>query len=713
MKRITTTMLCAVLVACGGGGGTGTSTSTPVVVTSTLTGTAATGTPITGKVVAIDKNGRTFPGQSDAMGSFTVDVTGGTAPFMLSIVGSSGGQMVSLNSIATAAGQTVNITPLTDLIVSAASGQPGGASLANLCTSSVPADLAACQSALNSVNSTNLSAAKSQIASALSGLAGSLGLGAFDPFSTAFPANGTGLDALLDAIAVTPATASAPVATIKLVSAPNQNLASLSLDIGNPGGAPVAPVSLTAPQLTAAAAAANALKEIRTCMNELNALYPSTLSTPPSSAALSKYVDPTFRIGGPNAGSTGLDYDRIVTKLTTVPSAGGFAQAGLAFVPRGFSAFDFSPIAGTGSTTDTSVLPVSTPAFNGVDTAWVQMAISVDSSGVNNWKFIKGAAQGAGSTCAGWRVAGFGRISMHMQARVSKHITYPNGATSVTYDRSLPLHINTSDAVAEGIASVDVVSLAGALRTYDSTTPDGVGASAIVQLVTPPEAVAPAVRPTALGILYAQGSKTVNGPEAISSCQDLKAGYSLFGVPAVSGTTVCYDEAALVPGSLFKYVLKDAAGVVLYSYAFQVPTIPLSLAFVTANDAQLFPQNISTTPVNAAGLNAVKGDQTDLSDKLSFGFANSTVYGARAEHCGVGLHQAASGVQTTGPQILVAEQPTRGSQTSCTFVDSQLNSGSMLLTAPATFATGAFSSNYMYIANTVLGNMAEVSLPFN
>jgi len=710
MKRIATTMLCAVLVACGGGGGTSTSTSTsnPVVVTNTLTGTAATGTPITGQVVAIDKNGQKFVGQSDATGSYTVDVTGGAAPFMLSIVGTSGGQLVSLNSIATAAGQTVNITPLTDLIVSAASGQPGGASLANLCTSSVTADITACQTALNSVTSTNLSAAKGQIASALSALAGTLGVNAFDPFSTVFTANGTGLDALLDAIAVTPATASVPVATIKLVSAPNQNLASLQLN-GTPGGAPVAPETLSAPQLAAAAAAASALTEIRTCMNELNALYPANLSTAPSSAAVSKYVDPTFRIGGPSAGSSGLDYNSIVTKMSTLPSAGGIAQAGLAFVPRGYSAFDFSPIAGTtGSTTANTSLPLSAPAFNGGNTAWVQMTLSADSSGVNNWKFVKGAVQGAGSNCAGWRVAGFGRVSMHMQARVSKHITYPNGSTAVTYDKSLPLHINTSNADAEGIASVDVVSLAGALHTYNSTTTDGVGASTIVQLVTPPPAVAPAVRPTALGVRYAQGSNTVNGPEAINSCQDLKAGHSMFNVPAVSGTTVCYDEAALVPGSLFKYVLKDATGAVLYAYAFQVPTIPLSLAFVTANQAQLFPQAISTNPGSAGALNTATAGLLDLSNRLSFGFANSTVYGARAEHCGIGLHDATSGLQ-----ILVAEQPTRGSQTSCTFVNSQLNSGSMLLNAAATFATGVASYNYMYIANTVLGNMAEVTLPFN
>jgi hypothetical protein len=66
--------------------------------------------------------------------AFTVNVAGMTAPFILTITGTSGGQLVTLNSIATAAGQTVNITPLTDLIVSTAAGQPGGSAFASLRT---------------------------------------------------------------------------------------------------------------------------------------------------------------------------------------------------------------------------------------------------------------------------------------------------------------------------------------------------------------------------------------------------------------------------------------------------------------------------------------------------------------------------------------------------------------------------------------------------
>ena len=67
---------------------------------------------------------------------------------MLSITGTAGGKQVTLNSIATAAGQTVNITPLTDLIVSTASGQPGGANLAALCAPVANVVPEGCSSAL-------------------------------------------------------------------------------------------------------------------------------------------------------------------------------------------------------------------------------------------------------------------------------------------------------------------------------------------------------------------------------------------------------------------------------------------------------------------------------------------------------------------------------------------------------------------------------------
>jgi hypothetical protein len=85
--------------------------TTPVATLPKLIGTAATGAPIAGTVVAIDINGKSSsPATTSATGAFTVDVAGLTAPFILSITGTSNGKQVFLSSIATSAGQTVNMS---------------------------------------------------------------------------------------------------------------------------------------------------------------------------------------------------------------------------------------------------------------------------------------------------------------------------------------------------------------------------------------------------------------------------------------------------------------------------------------------------------------------------------------------------------------------------------------------------------------------------
>jgi hypothetical protein len=109
------------LYGCGGGSSGSTASSSTSPASTVLPGTAAIGAPIAGTVIAIDVNGIISPpATTSALGAFIVDVSGMTAPFLLNIVGTAGGSQVTLSSIATAAGQTVNITPLTDLIVSTA-----------------------------------------------------------------------------------------------------------------------------------------------------------------------------------------------------------------------------------------------------------------------------------------------------------------------------------------------------------------------------------------------------------------------------------------------------------------------------------------------------------------------------------------------------------------------------------------------------------------
>src|SRR5450631_2200283 len=109
------------IVACGGGDGTSTSTTAPPAST-TVSGTAAAGAPIIGSVTIKDSTApapQTKTVTIAADGKYTVDVAGMTAPFMVRADGYVGGNDYHLYSAGTQAdvGGTINVTPLTDMIM--------------------------------------------------------------------------------------------------------------------------------------------------------------------------------------------------------------------------------------------------------------------------------------------------------------------------------------------------------------------------------------------------------------------------------------------------------------------------------------------------------------------------------------------------------------------------------------------------------------------
>ncbi len=97
----------------GGGGG------------DTLTGTAAAGAPIIGNVIVKGANGGRVQEVIEADGTYNIDVSSLTAPYMLRAEGTVGGRRYEIHSFAHESdlGGTINITPFTDLIVSNAAGQ--------------------------------------------------------------------------------------------------------------------------------------------------------------------------------------------------------------------------------------------------------------------------------------------------------------------------------------------------------------------------------------------------------------------------------------------------------------------------------------------------------------------------------------------------------------------------------------------------------------
>lgn len=104
----------------GGGGGPG-----PVQASAQITGVAAVGAPLVGTVTVKDAVGTTRTVTIGTNGSYSVDVTGMAAPFVFRAEGSANGVHAIVHSIATDADLNgrINITQLTDLVVSNIAGQ--------------------------------------------------------------------------------------------------------------------------------------------------------------------------------------------------------------------------------------------------------------------------------------------------------------------------------------------------------------------------------------------------------------------------------------------------------------------------------------------------------------------------------------------------------------------------------------------------------------
>lgn len=185
---ITATCL-ALLSACGGGG----SSSDEPAANAALAGTIAVGAPMLNATVTVmDANGVTRSAAAAADGSYSgLSVDGLKAPFRLQACGLVDGQQVCYYAVVSQAG-TANVTPLTHATVSLALGQDAG-TMFNA-DGSAPSDTA-------------LAAKEQDLRDALGPVLDALGLGANVDFtSTAFSADRTGMDKLLDAVKITTGT---------------------------------------------------------------------------------------------------------------------------------------------------------------------------------------------------------------------------------------------------------------------------------------------------------------------------------------------------------------------------------------------------------------------------------------------------------------------------------------------------------------------------
>ena len=187
-RRAATMMLAVSLTACGGGGGSSApgsgNTGTPHV---SVSGVAAIGDPLASAAIVLkDQQGASRTATSASDGSFSVDVTGLTAPFLIQATSQNGNTV--LFSAATKEGST-NIDPFTDLAINGyyrALGSSAASAFANITnTSLLPSQIELDNLAVAFRNVLGAALLKHSLAAA------------FNIFNTGFSANGAGFDLLL------------------------------------------------------------------------------------------------------------------------------------------------------------------------------------------------------------------------------------------------------------------------------------------------------------------------------------------------------------------------------------------------------------------------------------------------------------------------------------------------------------------------------------
>ncbi len=185
-------LLFLAMISCSGSdeGGIGGSGGIPAGGGSVVTGVAAAGAPLVGTVTLKDSSGTTKQLSTSLAldGSYSLNVSGLTPPFLLQAAGTAGGNSYTLYSLAATVGNC-NINPLTHLAVTMAnSGQdPTG-----VFTAPTPAKIASLANALP--------AAVASIQNKLAPMFSQVGVAPVNIMTDQMAANGQGVDLLFDMI---------------------------------------------------------------------------------------------------------------------------------------------------------------------------------------------------------------------------------------------------------------------------------------------------------------------------------------------------------------------------------------------------------------------------------------------------------------------------------------------------------------------------------
>jgi hypothetical protein len=284
-QHLLSAMVLSALAACGGGGGSAPEASTskdPVVDKTpvTLSGTVATGAAVSGTVTAKDANGLVRTGTIAADGSYRIDVTGLQAPFLLRAVGTVGNKQIVLTAPVSAAdfNSTINITPLSDLIVANLGGQAAEAFFSAPDFSKL--DKASVDNALKDL--------QAKLAPVLE----AAGLTNVDFLRVPFAANHSGVDGLLDVLEIN---VDAATKTATIVSKVTGD--SVSDNLQTKGTDDTTKITLTEDskkllkQTTSDPTKTQRVAEVQALLDRYNALYATQL---PTAQALTALCAPNF-----------------------------------------------------------------------------------------------------------------------------------------------------------------------------------------------------------------------------------------------------------------------------------------------------------------------------------------------------------------------------------------------------------------------------------
>ncbi|KAF0219898.1 MAG: hypothetical protein FD174_1622 [Geobacteraceae bacterium] len=222
LSLVATCLLAATLAACGGGGGSATAPHPASSVT--VAGIAATGAPLSGTVKLSDSSypTKTASAQINQDGTFSLNVDGLKAPFILMAVDASGN---SWYSFAKEPG-VANINPLSNLAVAVAAGATDMRALADLYADHNIADM---QGIANTIPR-----AFTDITSSLGPLLSLYGAASSDPLVSPYTVNKQGLDGLFDQVAINISEGKVSVTRkdtqVTIFSAPVGNITSGAVD---------------------------------------------------------------------------------------------------------------------------------------------------------------------------------------------------------------------------------------------------------------------------------------------------------------------------------------------------------------------------------------------------------------------------------------------------------------------------------------------------